>query len=175
MLPAPIEAPDGSASGGKLLRMPLGYLNRSPSSIRSAVRAFRIAVEKAVLAVGGEHGIATASRIHTACLSLQKHLEAERRAHAGRGTLTLEQQNNLTALSMKLKEGVDRALRDLGLTALVRVKSLHEQMEEIWAREAAQDAATRAAAPSASDSGNGAQNAAEANCGDGQGNGERSL
>jgi hypothetical protein len=149
MLPEPIRTANNDTSEGRLLRMPLGYLNRSPSSIRSAVRAFRIAVEKAVLALG-DHGIATASRIHTACLALQKHLEAERRAHAGRDTLTLEQQTNLATLSMKLKESVDRALRDLGLTAMVRQKTLWEQAQAHWAEEARQahDDASNAAAAS---------------------------
>jgi hypothetical protein len=71
-------------------------------------------VEGEVLKDGGA-GVAGASRIHTACVSLAKHLEAEKRISEGGASMTLDAWAALTTASLRWKETVDRALKDLGL------------------------------------------------------------
>ena len=137
-MPAPIGAPDDGAKGTSLMRMPLTSLNRSPSAIRQAVREFRRSVENEVLQSGGG-GVLTASKVHSACVSLSKHLLAERRlAEAGAG-LALDAWLNLSSSSLRWKHACDAALKDLGLQAAKEKLTAWQQFEEIERKRAAED------------------------------------
>ena len=58
-------------------RLTLVGLNREKAGIRGSVREFRRRVEAALLATGGG-GVVTASKVHTACVALRRHLQIEK-------------------------------------------------------------------------------------------------
>jgi hypothetical protein len=146
-------------------------LNKAKPGVKVAVRAFRQRLEREILASGGG-GVGVASRIHSACLSLRRHLETERKI-ADAKEITFEQWERMTAASQRFKAAVDKAIDDLGMK--VHVENLTEWQKFQRMRDAedlrqAQDAARHAAAATA----NGSHGTAGANCGDGNAHKTRS-
>jgi hypothetical protein len=97
-----------------LYRMNLVGLAKDSNHVKKIVVQFRQHVERELLDAGGG-GIVATSLVHTAALSLRRHLEAERKLQALKDSLTLEQWQNLCDRSIKWKQGVDKALVGLGL------------------------------------------------------------
>jgi hypothetical protein len=128
--------------------MPLAFLNRALPGVRVAVKAFRNRLEADVLANGGG-GVATASRLHTACLAFQRCLEAERRLAEGRETMKPDEWMTLAAASLRWKETCDRALKDLGLKSSREPMNWADRLDEIRRQEAAFGSAPGATPPDA--------------------------
>jgi hypothetical protein len=115
-------------------RITLVALGNERAGTRHAVSEFRRRIETELLDRGGG-GILAASRIHTCCVALRRHLAAERllaqSGHPGTPgcTLTIDQWQSVADRSVKWKESVDRTLATLGLDGR-EVKSLYDQWLE---------------------------------------------
>jgi hypothetical protein len=110
-----MTSPVPTYPGSTLVRLPLSRVNDERAGVRNALAAFRKRVEAELLERGGAHGIAAGSRVHTAATAFRRHLEAERRLHEGRDSLTLPEWVALADRSVAWKEKCDRALTLLGL------------------------------------------------------------
>jgi hypothetical protein len=116
-------------TGTSLLRLPLTALVREPSSIRTAVYSFRRQVETEVMSRGGgELGVGIASKIHTACVALRRHLAIERKLRLLADSLTLEQWQGLVDRSVRMKEATDRCLSALGLDVRPNERSWYDRL-----------------------------------------------
>jgi hypothetical protein len=120
-----MTSPVPTYPGSTLVRLPLSRVNDERAGVRNALAAFRKRVEAELLERGGAHGIAAGSRVHTAATAFRRHLEAERRLHEGRDSLTLAEWVAVADRSVAWKEKCDRALSLLGLDK--------PQVKDIWA------------------------------------------
>jgi hypothetical protein len=94
--------------------MPLTGLKHDKAGVRRAVYSFRRHIV-AELGSRGVGSVGVASKVHTACVALRRHLAVEQKLREQADTLSLEQWQGLVDRSVRLKEAVDRALKDLGL------------------------------------------------------------
>jgi hypothetical protein len=89
--------------------IPLARLQGDVAAVRNVVTRFRQRLE----AEAPRDGLLVESRIHTAATCLRRHLQAERKLHELRDSLTLEQWLSLTDRSLKWKLACDHALAGL--------------------------------------------------------------
>jgi hypothetical protein len=147
----------GRSSGeASVLRVPLVGLKREPAMIRAAVYAFRAKLESELMAKGGSGGVAVASKVHTACIAVRRHLAAERllskAGHPGEPgcTLSLEQWQAIADRALRWKETVDRCLSALGLDVKAEPLDWYDRLQaELEAEDRQRERERLAATPPA--------------------------
>ncbi len=113
-LPATVETLPAEANPqpASILRVPLGRLGLPPNTARQ-VMAFRLAVERALLATGKPLSIWHASKVRTVCVALSEAKRAQIRL--SKGGLDAAAEQGWSDRLVKHQQAVDRALAELGL------------------------------------------------------------
>jgi len=121
---------NGSTS---LARLTLAGMTGERAGVRFAVAEFRRSVESELMERGGG-GIAVASRVHTACVAMRRHLAAEKllslSGHPGTPEckLSIDQWIAVADRALRWKETADRALMTLGLDTRVDSRSWYDKL-----------------------------------------------